>query len=211
MTDPGWEIIPEPKKKNSLEAAKSPGQGDSRPAHVKNFLDCVQSRAQPDENLELGHLVSTVAHLGNVSRLDPAAHSNGIPRRNGVVGDEQADQLVGVCLPRSVVAALLPAIATASRSDPAAIAGLALCAGLALRDRLTELRTTTARVSILGPAMHGFPPEGDASCRECRPDRCNSATSAASAFPRLVRRSRLLFRTCGARRPASAPEGGGSV
>ncbi|HQH52113.1 MAG TPA: gfo/Idh/MocA family oxidoreductase, partial [Candidatus Hydrogenedentes bacterium] len=62
----GWEIIPEPKK-NSLEAAKHPESPDPRPAHVRNFLDCMKTRKDPVEHLELGHYVSTVAHLGNLA------------------------------------------------------------------------------------------------------------------------------------------------
>lgn len=39
--------------------------------HVRNFLDCVKSRAVPISNLESGHRVSTMSHLANLSlRLD---------------------------------------------------------------------------------------------------------------------------------------------
>lgn len=38
-----------------------------RVAHAHNFLDCVRSRQQPVENLEVGHHVSAVAHLGNLA------------------------------------------------------------------------------------------------------------------------------------------------
>ena len=66
IDEQGWELIPEPKKK-TLEAAKHKQGPDARPAHVRNFLDCVKSREYPVENLEVGHFVSTVAHLGNLS------------------------------------------------------------------------------------------------------------------------------------------------
>ena len=66
MNDAGWEVIPE-KRKASLEPEKHKSSGDPRPAHVRNFLDCVKSRKQPVLNLELGHHVSTVAHLGNIA------------------------------------------------------------------------------------------------------------------------------------------------
>ena len=67
----GYEIIPEPKKK-SLVAFKRPRDpndknAEGRPALVRNFLDCMRSRQQPGENLEVGHFVSSVAHLGNVA------------------------------------------------------------------------------------------------------------------------------------------------
>ncbi|MDX9974475.1 MAG: Gfo/Idh/MocA family oxidoreductase [FCB group bacterium] len=64
--DAGWEVIPEPKK-NSVEAAKHDAGVDARPAHVRNFLDCVKSRQAPVENLDLGFHVSTVAALGNIA------------------------------------------------------------------------------------------------------------------------------------------------
>jgi hypothetical protein len=67
----GWEVIPEPRKKK-LRTFKRPVDpndrgADGRPAHVRNFLDCTRSRQQPVTNLEVGHFVSTVAHLGNIA------------------------------------------------------------------------------------------------------------------------------------------------
>ena len=92
--DDGWEIIPEPKKK-SLEAKKEPGKGDARPAHVRNFLDCVKSRRQPVENLELGHHVSSVAHLGNIA-LRSGHKIIWDPVKERIVNDPEANRLVGV-------------------------------------------------------------------------------------------------------------------
>jgi predicted dehydrogenase len=67
----GWEIHAEPKKKTLGEWTRKVNPqdrtADGRPAHVRNFLDCVRSRQDPVENVELGHFVSTVAHLGNVA------------------------------------------------------------------------------------------------------------------------------------------------
>ncbi len=63
----GWEVVPEPKKKDLMPPIKKPAGRDARPAHVRNFLDCVKSREAPVENLELGHFVSAVAHLGNIA------------------------------------------------------------------------------------------------------------------------------------------------
>jgi predicted dehydrogenase len=90
----GWEIIPERKKK-SLEAAKHPPGSDERYPHVQNFLDCVKSRQQPVENLEVGHFVSSVAHLGNIAIRtgekivwDGAAES--------ITSSRKADRFVGV-------------------------------------------------------------------------------------------------------------------
>jgi hypothetical protein len=63
LNDGGWEIITE-KKKANLDSERKPGSIDARPAHVRNFLDCVKSRKQPVLNLDLAHHVSTISHLG---------------------------------------------------------------------------------------------------------------------------------------------------
>jgi predicted dehydrogenase len=89
----GWEVIPEPKKK-SLEAFKKEAGAEARPAHVRNFLDCIQTRNQPKENLEAGHFVSKIAHLGNL-----AFRSRGEvvwdDKEERVIGNDEADALVG--------------------------------------------------------------------------------------------------------------------
>ncbi len=66
IDDAGWRVKPEPKNKD-LEPEEHPAGPDARPAHVRNFLDCVKTREKPVENLEVGHFVSTVAHLGNLA------------------------------------------------------------------------------------------------------------------------------------------------
>ncbi|MGA2174244.1 MAG: Gfo/Idh/MocA family oxidoreductase [Verrucomicrobiota bacterium] len=94
LNDEGWEIITE-KKRANLDSARRPGSGDPRPAHVRNFLECVKSRRPPVLNLEIGHRVSTLAHLGNI------AYRTGRkivwdPVNEKVVDDKEADRLVGV-------------------------------------------------------------------------------------------------------------------
>jgi predicted dehydrogenase len=94
INDAGWEILREPSK-DSILAAKFPGGPDPRPAHVRNFLDCMKSRQQPVENAEEGHFISTVAHLGNIAlragRKIRWDHAN-----EKIPGDDEADKLVGV-------------------------------------------------------------------------------------------------------------------
>jgi predicted dehydrogenase len=94
INDAGWEIIREPSK-DSILAAKHPGGPDPRPAHVRNFLDCVKSRRQPVQNAETGHFISTVAHLGNIAlragRKIQWDHDN-----ERIPGDDPADQMVGI-------------------------------------------------------------------------------------------------------------------
>jgi predicted dehydrogenase len=63
----GWEVAP--KEGGTLEAENHPGGPDGRPMHVRNFLDCVRSREHPVEDVEIGHYVSSIAHLGNLALL----------------------------------------------------------------------------------------------------------------------------------------------
>ncbi len=89
----GWELIPEPRKKN-IEPFKKAAGPDARPAHVQNFLDCVRSRKDPVENLEVGHFVSTVAHLGNLAlRSEGEIHWDA--EKELVSGNAEADAMVG--------------------------------------------------------------------------------------------------------------------
>ncbi|MFP4500204.1 MAG: Gfo/Idh/MocA family protein [Candidatus Hydrogenedentota bacterium] len=93
IDDSGWEIIPEPKKK-SLEAKKFDSVTDGRPKHIRNFLDCVKSREEPVENMEVGHFVSTVAHLGNLA-LRSGAEVHWDNEAEKVTNNPKADALVG--------------------------------------------------------------------------------------------------------------------
>jgi predicted dehydrogenase len=93
INDAGWEILREPSK-DSLEPRKYPGGIDPRPAHVRNFLDCVKSRQQPVENLEVGHFLSTIAHLGNLA-LRSGKRILWDPEREHITNDREADELVG--------------------------------------------------------------------------------------------------------------------
>ena len=89
----GWRVTPEPKKKAIEAEDHKPGQ-DGRPEHVRNFLDCIKSREDPVENLEIGHFVSTVAHLGNLAyRTKSEIHWDA--ENEKVVDNPAADALVG--------------------------------------------------------------------------------------------------------------------
>ncbi len=92
VSEHGWTVTPEPKKK-SLEEIKQPEGKDARPAHVRNFLDCVKSRENPVENLEVGHYVSTIAHLGNLAfRSKSEIHWD--TEKEVAVGNPAADAMV---------------------------------------------------------------------------------------------------------------------
>src|SRR6266700_287021 len=94
LNDEGYQIIAERKQAN-LDSQKKPGSGDPRPAHVRNFLDCVKTRKQPVLNLEIGHHVSSVAHLGNIAyRTGRKVFWDA--ENEKIKGDAEADKLVGV-------------------------------------------------------------------------------------------------------------------
>lgn len=70
-----------------------PGGQDPRPAHIRNFLECVKSRQETVEPLEAGHHVSTVAHLGNLA-LRAGRKIDWDHAREQVTGDEEANRMV---------------------------------------------------------------------------------------------------------------------
>jgi hypothetical protein len=94
LNDTGWELVTEPKKGN-IPSQRKRASGDPRTPHVRNFLDCVKSRQQPVLNLEIGHRVSTLAHLGNIAyRTGHKIVWDGDAEK--IVDDHEADKLVSV-------------------------------------------------------------------------------------------------------------------
>jgi len=92
MNDAGWEVLPERRKAN-LDPEKHKGSGNPRPAHVRNFLDCIKSRQQPALNLELGHYLSALAHLGNIA-YRTAAKIGWDSEKEQIIGNPEADRLI---------------------------------------------------------------------------------------------------------------------
>ena len=77
---------------SSLPITRPSGK-DARPAHVRNFLDCVKSRENPVENVEIGHYVSNIAHLGNLAfRTNSEIHWD--VDKEVAIGNPAADALV---------------------------------------------------------------------------------------------------------------------
>ena len=90
----GWEVFAEPKKRGGIEMKRSIKLNESvRAAHARNLLDCMKSRQQPVENLDIGHHVSTVALLGNLAlRSRSRIEWDGASQR--VTNNEAAQQFV---------------------------------------------------------------------------------------------------------------------
>jgi predicted dehydrogenase len=49
------------------EIEKLPGGLTQTPPHIKNFLDCVRTRQQPNATIELGHQAVRTLHLANIA------------------------------------------------------------------------------------------------------------------------------------------------
>ncbi|MBN2329460.1 MAG: gfo/Idh/MocA family oxidoreductase, partial [Candidatus Omnitrophica bacterium] len=65
------------RKDGSTESSQSDRCNETN-LHMKNFLECIKSRRQPNADVELGRLSTTICHLGNISyhlgrdvRFDP--------------------------------------------------------------------------------------------------------------------------------------------
>jgi predicted dehydrogenase len=91
----GWELIAEPKKRTEVVEMKRAYRVDEtvRAQHARDFLDCVKSRKQPVENLEVGHHVSAVAHLGNLA-LRSRSRIEWDAERQQVRGSNEANALL---------------------------------------------------------------------------------------------------------------------
>jgi predicted dehydrogenase len=91
----GWELIAEPKKRTKVVEMKRAYRVDEtvRAQHARDFLDCVKSRKQPVENLEVGHHVSAVAHLGNLA-LRSRSRIEWDAERQQVRGNNEANALL---------------------------------------------------------------------------------------------------------------------
>lgn len=77
----GFEIYPDPKaiaRRDGSQRLNAPIEGyrmepkrvvgrDCTDLHVRNFIECVRSRAMPAADIEIGHRSTTVAHLGNIA------------------------------------------------------------------------------------------------------------------------------------------------
>ncbi|MEN6405074.1 MAG: Gfo/Idh/MocA family oxidoreductase [Thermoguttaceae bacterium] len=57
--------------------------------HVRNFLDCMKSRKDPIEPVEVGHRVATICHLGNIA-MKLRRKIRWDPKQEAVIGDPQA-------------------------------------------------------------------------------------------------------------------------
>ncbi len=84
----GWQIL------GSDNQVRESAKGTvNLPAHHTNFLECIRNGGRPHADIEIGHLSSTLCHLGNAAtRLGRALRFD--PAREEIVGDAEAVPLV---------------------------------------------------------------------------------------------------------------------
>jgi predicted dehydrogenase len=71
----------------------APLEGEESENHVGNWLDCIESREEPNAPVEVGHLIASVAHLINICRITGRA-LNWDATQEQVIGDEAANALL---------------------------------------------------------------------------------------------------------------------
>ena len=65
----GWSLNPEMENNQpKVPAAEEQSERTSSEDHMKNFLDCVKSREDPDCTVENGRLVAQYAHMANIAQ-----------------------------------------------------------------------------------------------------------------------------------------------
>ena len=85
------DFIPNPPEPAVAEKWEGPGW-IAKP-HIKNWLDCIQSRELPNADVEIGHRSVTVCHLLNITReLGRKLQWN--PDTEQFVGDDEANTLL---------------------------------------------------------------------------------------------------------------------
>jgi predicted dehydrogenase len=92
LTRGGFKIKPETttKKLPLMDAMEVKG-ADLNVPHVRNFLDCIKSRAKPNADVEEGHRTAVMCHLGNIStRLGRTLRWDASTEQ--IIGDAEANQ-----------------------------------------------------------------------------------------------------------------------
>ncbi len=93
----GWQVYPETKSKcakkgyEGMPLQKSTHNGID--LHVKNFLECIETREKPNCDIETGAHIARFSHMGNISyRLGRKVMWN--PKQQSFGNDEEANALI---------------------------------------------------------------------------------------------------------------------
>lgn len=63
------------------------------PAHHRNFFECIRNDKQPNADIEIGHLSTSLCHLGNIAtRMGRILHFD--PQKEEFTGDQEANVLI---------------------------------------------------------------------------------------------------------------------
>lgn len=71
----------------------APFTGSQTESHVANWLDCIETREQPNAPVEVGHLISSVAHLINICRITGRT-INWDADNEQIIGDKAANAIL---------------------------------------------------------------------------------------------------------------------
>jgi predicted dehydrogenase len=97
----GWEVLPETESppgqtkryRMTGEPRRGTGGDDYHLAHVRNFLECMDSRELPRSDVEIGHNSMLACHLGNIA-FRAGRRVQWDEKTERVVGDDEAQKLV---------------------------------------------------------------------------------------------------------------------
>ena len=95
----GFEVVPETETKNGRKSYRGGGQprrgasGDMHLEHVRNFLECMDSRKRPNSDVEIGHNSMIACHLGNIAFRTGRRIQWDVANEK-VIGDPEAQKLV---------------------------------------------------------------------------------------------------------------------
>jgi predicted dehydrogenase len=96
----GWEVYPETettqgrkKYRYAGEPRRGTGGVDYHQAHVRNFLECMDSRQPPRSDVEIGHDSMIACHLGNIA-FRARRRIQWDVRNERVAGDPEAQAMV---------------------------------------------------------------------------------------------------------------------
>jgi predicted dehydrogenase len=95
----GWEVLPETETKSGKQTYRMIGQprrrtsGDMHLDHVRNFLECLDTRKRPRSDVEVGHNSMIACHLANIAfRVGRRVQWDAAGER--IVNDADAQKLV---------------------------------------------------------------------------------------------------------------------
>jgi len=84
----GWQLF----GPRNAPGEKMTGKPDG-PAHHRDFLECIRSGNRSNADIEIGHLSSSLCHLGNIAtRVGRILHFD--PKTEQIAGDDEANKLI---------------------------------------------------------------------------------------------------------------------